>query len=239
MDGWVDLDWDWKVPHVKRLNETTKQNLEEVFWFTFTTMLLANFVKGSASVPFNLHWAFVCENNIIESVPIIQNVQTVLHSLRLVNSFNKLAVLCTAPPPAKFPPHSLNSLGWYCNVKSLLEYSCWFGPESSLFAPITSSMVLKCCMKSLIPLPFLWRSQRLSVALYCFENVYWCNTNRTGTERIQNGDKTDAECEQNRCRTGMGTRAEWKQNEFCQAFPVRFPFINRHKKSWSFSHQIF
>ena len=48
---------------------------------------------GSASVPFT-----ECSSLKITSrnVPIIQNVQTVLRSLPLVNIFNKLAVLCTA-----------------------------------------------------------------------------------------------------------------------------------------------
>ena len=48
------------------------------------------------------------------------------------------------------------------------------------------------------------------------------NGDRTGMEQIQNGYRTDTEREWNRYRTGTGTRAEWKQNASCQAFPVRF-----------------
>ena len=69
------------------------------------------------------------------------------------------------------------------------------------------------------------------------------NGNGTDTEWIENGYRTGMEQIQNRYRTGMkriqnryrtewngyrtetGTRAEQKQNAFCQAFPVRF-FLN-------------
>ena len=55
------------------------------------------------------------------------------------------------------------------------------------------------------------------------------NGNGTDTERIENGYRTGMERIQNRYRTEWngyrtetGTRAERKQNAFCQAFPVRF-----------------
>jgi len=53
---------------------------------------------------------------------------------------------------------------------------------------------------------------------------------RTGTEWVQNGYQMDTERERNGYgtgnRTGTGTRAERKQNAFCQVFPVRFLLIS-------------
>jgi len=48
---------------------------------------------------------------------------------------------------------------------------------------------------------------------------------QNSTERIENGYRTDTEQIRNGDRTGTGMRVEWKQNVFCQAFPVRFLLI--------------
>jgi len=45
------------------------------------------------------------------------------------------------------------------------------------------------------------------------------------TERIQNGYRTGTEWVQNGYRMGTGMRAEWKQNVFCEAFPIRFLLV--------------
>ena len=109
MYGRVELEWNWKVSACKETKQL-KQNKTKPW-------------GGSASVPFNLHRTFVLEYKVIESVPIIQNAQTVLHAHSLLLVY-KLAVFCTAPPSAKFLLHSPNSLDWYYTVKSLLEYLC-------------------------------------------------------------------------------------------------------------------
>lgn len=56
--------------------------------------------------------------------------------------------------------------------------------------------------------------------------MYRWNANATGMERIQNGKGMDTE------REFTGTRAERKQNAFCQAFPVRFLLIVLYHIFW-------